>query len=84
MQALVDGLRGEAGRARFALIVDRLAAAAHGRALAGGAAGEAWARTWEKLSSIMPMIDGLNLDRADALSVVLAEIDGALRTERAA
>lgn len=79
MQALADGLRGEAGKLRFALVVERLAAAARRRALAGGAAGDAWARVWESLDGLTAMVEGLNLDRADALSAALAQIDSARR-----
>ena len=79
MQALVDGFRGEAGKLRFALVVERLAALARRRALAGGSAGDAWARAWERLEGLTPMVEGLNLDRADALSAALAEVDTARR-----
>jgi DNA polymerase-3 subunit delta' len=84
VQAISDGLRGDAGRIRFALIVERMGAAARQRALAGGAAGESWARAWERLSGLTGMVEELNLDRADALSVALSEIDAATRAARAA
>ena len=80
MQALADGFRGEPGKRRFALVVERLAAAARHRALAGGSSGDAWARAWERLEGLTPMVEGLNLDRADALSAALAEIDIARRS----
>ncbi len=79
LQALSDGFRGEAGKLRFALVVERLAAAARRRALTGGAVGDAWSRAWERLEGLTPMVEGLNLDRADALSAALAEIDAARR-----
>jgi DNA polymerase-3 subunit delta' len=79
MQSMADGFRGEAGKLRFALVVERLAAAARRRALAGGSAGDAWARAWERLEGLTPMVEGLNLDRADALSAALAEMDTARR-----
>jgi DNA polymerase III subunit delta' len=84
VQAMSDGLRGDVGRIRFALIIERMAAAARQRALLGGAAGEGWARAWERLSALTGMVEGLNLDRADAISVALSEIDAAGRAERAA
>jgi len=79
IQALSDGLRGEIGRLRFALVMQRLAAAARRRAIDGGALGDAWARVWERLEQLTPMVEGLNLDRADALSAALAELDTAQR-----
>jgi len=79
MQALSDGFRGEVGKARFALVLERLAAAARTRALSGGVAADGWAAAWERLSGFTGMVDGLNLDRADALAAALREVDGALR-----
>jgi DNA polymerase-3 subunit delta' len=81
IQALADGFRGEPGKRRFALLIERLAAGARrrARALAGGGAGDAWARAWERLEGLTPMVEGLNLDRADALSAALAELDAARR-----
>ena len=83
VQAMADGLRGDAGRVRFALIVERLAAAARQRAFMGGedggGSGDAWAKAWERLMALTPMVEGLNLDRADALAVALAEIETARR-----
>jgi DNA polymerase-3 subunit delta' len=79
MQALSDGFRGEAGKGRFALVVERLTAAARMRALAGGGAAEGWAVAWEHLSGLTGMVDGLNLDRADALSAALREVDRAVK-----
>lgn len=84
IQAMADGLRGEAGKIRFGLIVERLAAAARDRALAGGAAGEGWALAWQKLSGLTGMVEGLNLDRADALSVALETLGQATKASRAA
>ncbi len=79
IQTLVDGLRGEPGRLRFALIVERLAAAARRRALAGEGAGEGWAQAWERLAALTGMVEGLNLDRADALSVAMETVGTATR-----
>jgi DNA polymerase-3 subunit delta' len=84
IQAMADTLRGEAGKARFALIVERLTASARDRALAGGAAGDGWARAWERLSDLTAMVEGLNLDRADALSKAMETLNTAVRTSHAA
>jgi len=80
VQAMADGFRGEAGKLRFALVMDRLAAAARRRAInADGGAADAWALAWERLGALQGAVDGLNLDRADALAAALAEIDQARR-----
>jgi DNA polymerase-3 subunit delta' len=81
-QAMADSFRGEPGRVRFAMVMDRLAAAARRRAVMGenGAAGDAWARAWERLGALQSAVEGLNLDRADALAAALAELDQARRT----
>lgn len=82
VQSLAEGFRGEAGRERFALLVERLSAHAAARAKAAGP-GEGWARLWERLSGVVGQVDGLNLDRADALAAVLADIDVARRMDAA-
>lgn len=79
MQAIVDDLRGEAGRARFDRLMERLAATVRERAVNAGANGDGWAATWRRLGAISGQVDGLNIDRADALSAALAEIDRAGR-----
>ncbi len=79
VQALAAGFKGEPGKLRFALVIERLAALARRRARVGGSAGDAWARAWERLEGLTPMVEGLNLDRADALCTALAEIDAARR-----
>jgi len=84
IQAMTDGLRGEVGRVRFDLIVDRLAAAARVRALAGGSRGDSWAVAWDRLSNLTSMVEGLNLDRADALSVAMETLKTAARIGHAA
>ncbi len=84
IQVMADGLRGEPGKIRFGLIIERLAAAARDRALIGGPAGEGWAQAWQKLSGLTGMVEGLNLDRADALSVALETVGAAVKAGRAA
>lgn len=76
-QALADGMRGEAGRARFEVLIEQLAEGAARRAREGGVAGEAWADAWRNLSSLVGKVEGLNLDRADALAAALADVDRA-------
>ncbi len=84
VQTMADSLRGEAGKVRFALIIERLVAASRQRALAGGAAGDGWARAWERLAGLTAMVEGLNLDRADALSTAMETLNAAVRTSHAA
>jgi len=84
VQGMAETLRGEAGRERFALIMERLTALAAERAHTGGASGDGWARAWERLSGLTPQVEGLNLDRADALAAALAEADLAHRIAGAA
>ena len=79
VQALADGLRGEAGRARFEVLIERLVEAARQRAMTTGVGGEGWAAAWQRLTGLVAQVEGLNLDRADALSVALAELDRAKR-----
>ena len=80
--ALVDGLRGGEGMARFTLIIDRLASAAQDRAKSAPAA-EAfrWAGLWTRLQALPPRVEGLNLDRADALWSAILDIGEAARAQ---
>ncbi len=84
IQAIADGLRGEAGKLRFALVVERLSAVMRQRALAGGPTGDGWAAAWQRLSGLTGMVEGLNLDRADALSVAMEALNTAVRIGHAA
>jgi DNA polymerase-3 subunit delta' len=74
-QALADSFRGAEGQARFGLVMDRLAAVLHeravGAALDGRGALDRWAETFEMLSDLPGEVDGLNLDRADAFFTAL-------------
>ncbi len=74
--ALTDGFRGAEGAGRFDRLYDRLLAAVKERAArAGGASGARWSEVWFKLSGAPDAVAGLNLDRAEALNVALAEIE---------
>ncbi len=79
-QALADSFRGAGGNERFASLVQRLSARAKAAALAGGPdAGEGWATAWSRLNALPEMVEGLNLDRGDALWTVVAELRAATR-----
>ena len=77
---LADGFKGGEGAARFALLMDRLAAAvrdhASRAALAGEGALDPWAQAWEMLAALPREVEAVNLDRADAFFTAL----GRLRT----
>jgi DNA polymerase-3 subunit delta' len=79
-QHMADGFRGPEGAQRFALVLDRIAAALHeraaGAALDGRGAFDRWAQAWEMLSDLPGEVDGINLDRGDAFFTAL----GRLRT----
>jgi DNA polymerase-3 subunit delta' len=83
---LTDGFRGGEGAARFALLMERLADQIHTLSVAGALRGEAgpaldrWARAWERLIALPPEVEGLNLDRADALWTVMADLRAAAKT----
>jgi DNA polymerase-3 subunit delta' len=75
---LADSFRGAEGAARFALLMERLAAALRERAATAAAdhLGEAarLARAWEMVSRLPAEVEGLNLDRGDAFFTALAEL----------
>ena len=79
--AMADGFRGPAGAERFALALDRIAAALHERAAAaaldGRGAFDRWAEAWEMLSELPGEVDAINLDRGDAFFTALGRL-GAL------
>ncbi|MBL8770226.1 MAG: DNA polymerase III subunit delta' [Phenylobacterium sp.] len=82
--SLAEGFRGGEGPARFALLFDRLADRVHALAKDRAAQGigdlDRWAAAWETLQRLPREVDGLNLDRADALFTALAELRQAART----
>lgn len=80
--AFADGFRRGDGAAKFDLLFDRMRAAVREKAVGGtenGAGGPRWAELWSRLGDIPDQVAGLNLDRAEALSTALAEIE---RTRR--
>lgn len=81
--ALADKFRGGEGAAQFALLFERLSDRVH--AFATGQAGQGvggldrWASAWETLQRLPREVEGLNLDRTDALFTALAELRLAAR-----
>jgi DNA polymerase-3 subunit delta' len=77
-QALADTFRGAEGAQRFALLMDRIAAALHARAAAGvldGRGGfERDAEAWSLVSDLPGEAEGINLDRADAFFTALGRL----------
>ncbi|HEX4183962.1 MAG TPA: DNA polymerase III subunit delta' [Caulobacteraceae bacterium] len=71
MQVLADSFRGAEGMARFDLLFERLADRVHSAELQAAGAGppqsERWVAAWELLNILPREVEGLNLDRADAL-----------------
>ncbi len=81
--ALSDRFRGGEGAATFALFMDRLGERVHvlarERAGAGWGGLDPWAQAWERLTALPREVEGLNLDRADALFTALRELRAAAR-----
>lgn len=73
-----DSFRGTEGAARFALAMDRIAAALHAEATAAAFAGRAppdrRAEAWSMLGELVEEADGLNLDRSDAFFTALERL----------
>ena len=84
VQALAETFRGPEGFARFELLFERLADQIHSRVVAAaeeeGAASDRWGPVWETLTRLPREVEGLNLDRADALWSTLAQLRAAART----
>ena len=82
--SLADRFRGGEGQAQFNLLFDRLAERVHGLATDRAALGQGrldrWAAAWEQLSQMPREVEGLNLDRTDALFVALNTLRQAART----
>ena len=70
--------RGAEGVARFALAMDRIAAALHAQATAAALAGRAppdrWAEAWSTLGDLVIECDAINLDRGDAFFTALERL----------
>lgn len=78
VQAIADKLRGGEAAARFALLIELLAEQARAKALAAAAhdprAAEQAAAAWARWRALPERVEGLNLDRAEALWGVAAEV----------
>jgi DNA polymerase-3 subunit delta' len=77
VQALADKLRGGEAPARFALLMELLAEQAKAAALRQADApvhAEQAAAAWSRWRALPAEVEGLNLDRAEALWGVAAEI----------
>ena len=80
VQALADSLRGGGGAERFSALIHTWGGRAHAAALAAGPGqGERWAALWARLSTLPERVEGLNLDRADAVWTVVGELRAAAR-----
>ncbi|CAN7344147.1 DNA polymerase III subunit delta' [Phenylobacterium sp. LjRoot219] len=81
--SLADRFKGAEGQAKFNLLFDRLAERVHGmvadRAAQGMGALDRWAQAWETLQRLPREVEGLNLDRTDALFAALIELRQAAR-----
>jgi DNA polymerase-3 subunit delta' len=77
-QHMADGFRGPEGAQRFALTMDRIAAALHdgavGAALEGRGALDREAEAWSLVSEAPGEADAINLDRADAFFTALGRL----------
>ncbi|RAK52155.1 DNA polymerase III subunit delta' [Phenylobacterium deserti] len=81
--SLADRFKGGEGQAQFNLLFDRLAERVHGLAANAAAqrmgALDRWAQAWETLQRLPREVEGLNLDRTDALFAALNELRQAAR-----
>ena len=81
VQALADSLRGSGGAERFAALVHAWSGWVRAAALhAAPGEGEGWAKLWVRLNTLPERVEGLNLDRADALWTMVREVKAAART----
>ena len=75
VQALADKCRGGEGAGRFALLMELLAEQARAAALSrSGRAAERCVAAWARFSALPGEVEALNLDRAEALWSVAAEV----------
>ena len=76
--ALADTFRGGEGATRFALVMDRIAAALHDaaarEALEGHAVDDRRAEAWSLVADLPGEADAINLDRADAFFTALERL----------
>ena len=87
LQALAESFRGADGFARFELLFERLADQVHTMeteaAMTGPLPGDRWGAAWEMLNALPREVEGLNLDRADALWSAVATLRSAAQASRA-
>ena len=82
---LTEGFRGAEGANRFALLMDRLADQIEDMTTSQAMNGqlstslEQWALAWSRLTALPAQVEGLNLDRTDALWTVLTQLRAAAR-----
>ena len=74
IQKLTERFRGAEGAATFALVTESIARAIGRRALSQPQAADGWATAWRRLATLPAEVEAVNLDRADALWSVLAEL----------
>ena len=76
--SIAEKFRGGEGPAQFALLFDRLADRVHRLSTDQAAQGfgrlDRWAQAWETLQRLPREVEGLNLDRTDALFTALSEL----------
>lgn len=81
--SLAEKFRGGEGAAQFQLLFERLSDRVHTLAMdrAGQGIGglDGWAQAWEALQRLAREVEGLNLDRTDALFTALGELRRAAR-----
>ena len=81
--SLAEKFRGGEGSAQFQLLFERLSDRVHDLAMdhAGQGIGglDGWAQAWEVLQRLPREVEGLNLDRTDALFTALGELRRAAR-----
>jgi DNA polymerase-3 subunit delta' len=82
--ALAESFRGAEGFSRFELLIERLADQVHtmeaDSVLTGPVASDRWGAAWERLLNLPREVEGLNLDRADALWSAVSALRSAART----
>ncbi|HEV2365958.1 MAG TPA: DNA polymerase III subunit delta' [Caulobacteraceae bacterium] len=85
--ALVDSFRGAAGGDRFALFLDRLAAAVETRARSlmgtgGAAAARPWAEAFPEIHQLVRETEAVNLDRADVFFTTVSRLQAIAQAGR--
>jgi DNA polymerase-3 subunit delta' len=83
VQALAESFRGPDGFLRFELLLECLADQVHAMeveaAMTGPVGSDRWGAAWEMLCTLPRQVEGLNLDRADALWTAMDALRSAAR-----